>query len=97
MKRYELNTVTYDTSAVSFLTNKCLSILVGETHNPKVAAALTKNFYMDDFLFQSNSVSNASELRKSIHDTLSEADFLLRKYQSNSSERLQNIDRSLMD
>ena len=96
---YELNTVTYGTGPASYLATKCLQIISRELEisNPTAAKAINSNFYMDDLMTGANTVEEALHLQKTVHTALLGAGFPLRKYQSNSTEFLNNIDQTLIE
>lgn len=52
---------------------------------------------MDDLLTGSNSAESCHHLQKCVHDTLAQAGFVPRKYQSNSAAVLEQIDSSLVE
>lgn len=63
----------------------------------KPAEPFFPNFVMDDLLTGAKTVKSAIELQQTIHDTLASAQFPLRKYMSNSSEFLAQLDSSLVE
>lgn len=79
VRLYELNTITYGTGLTLFIAMKCLVILAEEIalNNPDVSN-LILNFYRDGFLGGADYVSTASEFRRSVHENLLQAGFLLR-------------------
>ena len=62
-----------------------------ENQEEKVSEAITKNFYMDDFLGCSKSPEEAIDIAKKLISTLQEGGFRLTKWISNSTEFLSKI------
>lgn len=91
LKSYTLNTVTYGTASASYLATKCLTSLANESDDVEIQRAISKDFYVDDFLSGMNSEPAALELGKKVASILGTAKFNLRKWQSNSKYVLENI------
>ncbi|KMQ86241.1 hypothetical protein RF55_14823 [Lasius niger] len=93
LETFELTTVTYGTSPASFLATRCLKYLaeIEGVHHPQAAEAVLRDFYMDDLLTGSNSLSEAKALRNQIIELLDRGGFQLRKWSSNSPELLQDF------
>jgi hypothetical protein len=87
---YELKTVTYGTASAPYLATKCLQQLaIDEQHNfPLASPVILKDFYVDDLLTGTNTISNSIELRNQLISALSKGGFQLQKWASNYSEIL---------
>lgn len=92
ISEYQLNTVTYGTVCGTFLATGCLQKLADEAQTERARDAIKNNFYVDDLLTGAQTISEALELQKEIHETLLSGGFKLRKYKSNSSDFLAQID-----
>ncbi|XP_062557228.1 uncharacterized protein LOC134222099 [Armigeres subalbatus] len=94
---YELQTVTYGLSPSSFLATRVLQKLAEDSGNQYEHAApkVSKDFYMDDFLSGANSVIQARGLRKEVQALLAEGGLLLRKWNSNHPEVLDDLPTEL--
>lgn len=98
IKEYRLNTVTYGTVSASFLATKCLSVLAESAgENSEVAHVIKNCVYMDDLLCSAPTVEEALKLQRSVHAVLMQGQFPLRKYISNESDFLRNLDPKLME
>ena len=97
IKVYRLNTVTYGTTAASFLAVRALLQLAEEGCKlyPKATEIIKMDFYVDDLLTGGDSIEkNLSALRELIIIT-KEGGFNLRKWSSNHEEILKNIPTEL--
>lgn len=85
---YELNTVTYGTSSAPFLAIRCLHHLAEENQQnyPETTTVLKRDFYVDDMLTGSTTVTELSRLKNEITSILASAGMKLHKWQSNVSE-----------
>ena len=95
-KVYELNTVTYGTTAAPYLATRCLRQL-GEDNKeqyPTVSRAIISDFYVDDLLTGADSLDEARTLKDELMSILEPAGLSLRKWASND-ERVFSIDGSL--
>jgi hypothetical protein len=74
---YELKTVTYGTASAPYLATKCLQQLaIDEQHNfPLASPAILKDFYVDDLLTGTNTISKSIELRNQLISALSKGGF----------------------
>lgn len=90
---YQLNTVTYGTSAAPYLATRCLTKLAEDSisSNPTASAALMKETYVDDIMTGAYSLETAKCLLTEVQKLLSTAKFELRKYCSNNSSILNTI------
>ncbi|XP_072934096.1 uncharacterized protein [Epargyreus clarus] len=91
LKTYTLNTVTYGTASAPYLATKCLVSLADSAQSIEAKNAIRRDFYVDDFLSGSNSISGAVQMTKEVISILSSAKFNLRKFQSNNLELLKQI------
>ena len=92
IQEYQLNTVTYGTSA-PFLATRCLNKLADENQDkdPEVAQVIHNDFYVDDLLSGSSTIEETIHLRDGITSLLQTAGFELRKWASNSEQFLNDI------
>ena len=91
-----LSTVTYGQTSSTFWAVKCLTTLAEEnkTKFPKASQMLSKNFYVDDGIMGAESLEDAIELFNELNELLGLGCFNLRKWSSNSSEFLKQIQQS---
>ncbi|XP_044591958.1 uncharacterized protein LOC123270088 [Cotesia glomerata] len=85
IKIYTLNTVTYGTSAGSYLAIKSLQQL-GEDEResyPNAFVVLQNDFYVDDLLSGAKTLPKAKALRNELNALLAKGGFHLRKWASN--------------
>ncbi|XP_066261278.1 uncharacterized protein [Euwallacea similis] len=90
---YKLNTVTYGTSSAPFQATRCLIELAERNKDryPRTAEIIKRSFYMDDLLVSIDSEIEAFQIYRELDDILSQANFKLRKWSSNSSIVLNSI------
>ncbi|XP_055923735.1 uncharacterized protein LOC129954087 [Eupeodes corollae] len=90
---YRLLTVTYGLNFSPYVTIKVLHTLANdeEANFPQAAKVLRESFYMDDCLHGADSVEAAQQLQLELQNLLQRGGFLLRKWNSNSTEFLQGI------
>lgn len=86
VETFELLTVTYGSSAASFLATRCLSYLAEGQNYPLAATAIARDFYVDDLLSGADSLEEALTLRNQIIRLLQKGCFQLRKWSSNAPE-----------
>ncbi|XP_061728105.1 uncharacterized protein LOC133533163 isoform X1 [Cydia pomonella] len=91
LKIYSLNTVTYGTSSAPFLSTRCLLQLSQESSDKETQEAIARDFYVDDFLSGSHSIDDTVALCRNVTTTLKNAQFHLRKWQSNNEEILKAV------
>ncbi|XP_058817082.1 uncharacterized protein LOC131680381 [Topomyia yanbarensis] len=99
IRTFELTTVMYGTASAPYLATKCLQSLAEEreeTH-PDAAKVLKQDFYVDDMLSGVDDVKDGRKLIQQLVELLQSAGFLLRKWNSNSKELLQNVPEQLRD
>uniref|UniRef100_A0A2S2QB76 Uncharacterized protein n=1 Tax=Sipha flava TaxID=143950 RepID=A0A2S2QB76_9HEMI len=93
VQTYRLNTVTYGTVPASYIATACLKKLA-ETNSmeyPKAAAAIIRDFYMDDFLSGAETKDEAATLIRQLIDVMNSAGMKLRKWSSNDIDLLKSI------
>ncbi|XP_076246223.1 uncharacterized protein LOC143186434 [Calliopsis andreniformis] len=93
---YELNTITYGTASAPFLATRVLKE-IGLEHSegyPLASRAIIEDFYVDDLLTGCDTVLDALVLKKELNQILNQAGFHLRKWASNDSRILSNLDNS---
>jgi hypothetical protein len=90
IQEYQLNTVTYGTSAAPFLATRCLNKLAEDNHieYPRAAQALSEEFYVDDLLSRATTLHEAVVTQQELKLLLQTAGFTLRKWASNSQDFL---------
>lgn len=90
---YKLNTVTYGTVPASYLATACLKKLseVGNVQNPNISIAVSRDFYMDDFLGEANTKAETIELRNGLIKIMSSADMELSKWASNDLNIIDSV------
>ncbi|XP_025409846.1 uncharacterized protein LOC112683161 [Sipha flava] len=92
IKIFQLNTVTYGTVPASFLATGCLHKLADSQNvDPIIAAAIKRDFYMDDFLGGTNSYESAVQLRDGLIKTMQSAGLELRKWNSNNDKLIKDV------
>lgn len=91
IKHYRLNTVTYGTSAASFLAVRCLQQIAFDNKllYPEVCDIILHDFYVDDLITGSSTIEHACLLKSQINDLLKNNGFQLRKWASNDTKILQ--------
>jgi hypothetical protein len=99
IQEYQLNTVTYGTSAAPFLATRCLKKLAEDNraHYPKAAQVLSNDFYVDDLLSGTPTLEEAIQLYHDLSTVLQTAGFTLRKWSSNNMEFLNSIPQELRE
>lgn len=99
IEEYRLNTLTFGTAPASYIATKCVEVLSQSivAKYPEDSRAIRQDFVMDDLLTGAKTVESAIELQPIVHTTLAGAHFPLRKYMSNSSEFLTQLDSSLIE
>lgn len=90
---YELNTVTYGTSAAPYLAIRTLNYLA-KTYAmefPIGSRHVSRDFYVDDLLTDANTIEDTLTIRDEIIKLLNRGLFLLNKWSSNNSRILNDI------
>lgn len=85
---YELNTVTYGTTAAPFLAIRSLMQVAYDNENkyPQVAQIIKNDFYVDDVLTGANTIQELRTIKNDLINILQSAGFPLRKFTSNVQE-----------
>lgn len=93
IQEYELNTVTYGTKSAPYLAIRCLKQLGLESleSHPRAAQIILKDFYVDDMLSGAGTREEAIELGNEISTILKSGCMHLRKWISNDSEVVKQI------
>lgn len=88
IETFELNTVTYGTTAASFLAIRCLEQLARECEreNPRIAKMIREDFYVDDLLSGGETIEEITSTAREISNVLASGGFKLRKWNSNNSK-----------
>lgn len=93
---YELNTVTYGTSAASFQATRCLKQLALDSSKkfPLASKDLAENSYVDDIIFGSSTEEDLIQRANDLIAITQSAQMNLRKFNSNSKNFLDSIPES---
>jgi len=93
LRKFKLTTVTYGTTSASFMATQCLVSLAEAEQNryPEAAAAIRRDFYMDDLMTGAETIQECIQLQTQISNILSSAKFPLRKWCSNSDKILAHV------
>ncbi|CAK9799110.1 hypothetical protein ANTPLA_LOCUS1901 [Anthophora plagiata] len=94
IKTFQLNTVTYGTTAAPFLAVRCLQQLADDERDKfPVAAAIFKNdFYMDDLLTGASTRELALKIREETIGLAKLGGFNLRQWTSNDESLIQDLE-----
>ena len=90
IKVFKLNTVTYGTASAPYLAVRCLIQIANDNEitYPLASKVIKRDFYMDDLLTGSNSLSELLELQRAVVKLLAKYGFELRKFLCNKKELL---------
>ncbi|XP_053697263.1 uncharacterized protein LOC128744354 [Sabethes cyaneus] len=90
---YELSTVTYGTKSAPFLATRTLKQLALDEGKrfPLAAAAVMKDFYVDDVITGTDDAEQAKELRCQLDELLQSGGMRLRKWSSNYASVLEGL------
>ncbi|XP_017465034.1 PREDICTED: uncharacterized protein LOC108358305 [Rhagoletis zephyria] len=93
IKHYQLNTITHGTRSAPYLAPKCLQKIAKENalQYPLGAQFLQDNFYVDDGIGGSDSLTTTMEIQQQLIHTLKQRGLNLRKWCANHSQLLQNV------
>lgn len=93
LNTYQLNTVTYGTSAAPFLATRCLLQLAleSESVNAKASAVIRNDIYVDDLLSGGHSIEEAARLKSDVCAILASGGMELKKWCSNSTALICDI------
>ncbi|KAJ8974515.1 hypothetical protein NQ317_000317 [Molorchus minor] len=101
LSTYELNTVTYGTTAASYLAIRCLNQLALESDNSTISSVIKSDFYVDDLLSGANNKEEAVWLCQEVSSALRKGCFELRKWRPNEPTIIENVGKdehpNLMD
>lgn len=99
IKIFKLNTVTYGTASAPYLATRVLSQLASDEENsfPHAAQVLRRDFYVDDVLTGEETFEKALALRDDLMSLLNKGGFSLRKWASNDSRLVNNLDNKSND
>lgn len=88
LKCFELNTVTYGTASAAFLSTRCLKKLSTDHKEeyPMASSVIEHDFYVDDLISGSDSISETKQIYKEVSQILLSAGFALRKWMSNQPD-----------
>nr|CAH7762680.1 unnamed protein product [Callosobruchus chinensis] len=94
LKTFQLNTVTYGTTAASFLAIRCLHQLAYEceVEHPNIAKIIRNDMYVDDLLTCVDTEQEANYIISYITQIFLQRGFELRKWKSNDKNVLSDID-----
>ncbi|XP_018362818.1 PREDICTED: uncharacterized protein LOC108761000 [Trachymyrmex cornetzi] len=90
IRKYELTTVTYGTASSPYLAQRCIKQLAMDNAAlyPKASNTIANDFYMDNWISGSESISQLLQLREEVTLILATAGMELRKWNSNVSDLL---------
>ncbi|XP_073964467.1 uncharacterized protein [Choristoneura fumiferana] len=91
LKTYKLNTVTYGTASAPYLATRCLVQLGKECADSEVASAILHDFYIDDLISGHDSEDRLIQICNTLTNVLHSGQFHLRKWRSNNSYLLNQI------
>ncbi|XP_075234999.1 uncharacterized protein LOC142332439 [Lycorma delicatula] len=93
IKTYRFLTVTYGTASAPFLATRTLKQLALHSVNtfPKAAEVILTDFYVDDVLTGTNSISEALELQTQLIKCCKQGGFNLRKWRANNHQLIENL------
>ena len=99
LQDYRMTRLTFGVSASCFAANMAVkqNAIDHALDYPQAFRAVEQNFYVDDGLSGSDSVSEAVALQAQLQELFAKAEFLLRKWNSSSLEVLQQIPLELRD
>lgn len=97
LETYSLNTVTYGTTAASFLATRCLIQLAEDSSHdfPEASKMISKDFYIDDLLTGSDSIPELVKRCQEITQILANGCLPLRKWVSNDPSVLEGIQSTI--
>ena len=99
LKDYRMTRVTFGVSSTSFISNICVKCNANDfiQKYPLAAKIVNESFYVDDCLAGSDSVEEGIEIHRQLKELFSEAEILLRKWNSSSPAVLEAIPAELRD
>ncbi|XP_051162195.1 uncharacterized protein LOC127282137 [Leptopilina boulardi] len=95
---YELNTITYGTSAAPFLAVRCLKQLADDEEErfPIAALVLREDFFVDDMLTGAETMEEAVEIRDQIIGITNAAGLRLSKWTSNCYNLIEDLPNTII-
>ena len=99
LQDYRMTRVTFGVSSSSFVANMCVKRNAADySHKyPLASRIVNDSFYVDDCLAGADSVEEGIEVQQQLRDLFSEADFILRKWNSSNPAVLRAIPPDLRD
>ncbi|KAL0860231.1 hypothetical protein ABMA27_010538 [Loxostege sticticalis] len=96
LKTYQLTTLSFGLKCAPYLATRCLKQLADENREsfPVASSVITSDFYMDDLIHGSYSDLELAETAVQIDNILRSANFILRKWKSNSQMVLNKVNNS---
>nr|CAI5818943.1 unnamed protein product [Callosobruchus analis] len=97
ISHYQLNTVTYGTTASPFLAVRALTqAAVEQNHNfPQASNVILTDMYVDDLITGTSSINDTIKLKSDLANVLEPYGFKLRKWSSNESDILNTDGRNV--
>ncbi|XP_075210415.1 uncharacterized protein LOC142317752 [Lycorma delicatula] len=97
IKMYRLLTVTYGTASAPFFATRTLKQLALHSVNtfPKAAEVIITDFYVDDVLTGTNSISEALEVQTQLIKSCKQGGFNLRKWRANNHQLIENLNQKI--
>lgn len=97
LNHFRLNTITYGTAPASFLAVRVLHELAAENSEafPAASRAILKDFYVDDLITGSDTINNTIQLKQDISSIFNSAGMTLRKWKSNDSYILNDLNNKI--
>ena len=96
IRTYKLTTVTYGTKSAPFLAVRCLKQLAIDAQStfPEASSKILSDCYVDDLITGTNSVAEAQTLIREITQIMQGGQFQLRKWRTNQTQLLSQVDES---
>lgn len=96
LKTYQLTTLSFGLKCAPYLATRCLKQLADENREsfPVASSVITSDFYMDDLIHGSDSDLELAKTAVQIDNILRSANFILRKWKSNSQMVLNKVNNS---
>ena len=96
---YRMTRVTFGVSASAFAANMSVkqNAIDHAAEYPQAANVVQTSFYVDDCLTGANTIDEAIELQRQLHDLFAKGGFLLRKWTSSDSTVMEHIPLELRD
>ena len=95
---YRMKRVTFGVTSSPFLASSTLRRIAKDHESEHFTAPLMSlHFYVDDFLYGSNTIEEALAIREDINPLLAKRKMHLRKWRTNSSELMSSIPEELRE